>query len=265
MFIFASKPMTILMRKMKTAMLFIGLSMVLAACDPRPDMVEIDLKTEGIEDGEVMSVSLGCTHAEEPELATATMKDGKVKFRFTAEGPRMYYVTVKGAAGRLKVMADQGDRVKVVAKAERRLRQDGVLLYVFSDVVVKGSKTHDEYEERNLDVSRLNDLSPHYQEKFEDVLIALKNAQTQQQRNEVLASDRGRQMTKAENDFHQTVKKIYTECFLENRDSWWGPLLLLDYMNYLSPEERGIYEQFSERAKQSFYGKIAHDLLYPEE
>ncbi|MBO4565175.1 MAG: DUF4369 domain-containing protein [Bacteroidaceae bacterium] len=253
------------MRKIKTAMLFVGLCMVLAACNPSPDAVEIALKTEGIKDGEEMSVSLGCTHAEEPELATATLKDGKVTFRFTSEGPRMYYVTVKGAAGRLKVMADQGDHVKVTAKAERSLRYDGVLIYEFSDVVVKGSKTHSEYEDRNLDLSRLNTLSPHYQERFPDVLEALQNAQTQQQRDSVLASDRGRQMVKAETDFFQTVQKVYSECFLENRDSWWGPLLLLDYMNYPTSTERGIYEQFSERAKQSFYGKIAHDVLYQEE
>jgi hypothetical protein len=71
-------------------------------------------------------------------------------------------------------------------------------------------------------------------------------------------------MIAAENEFTETVKRIYRNCFLENRDSWWGPLLMLDNMNYLSEKERPVYEQFSDRAKQSFYGKIAHDLLYPE-
>lgn len=244
--------------------LLVGLSIALIACSPDKNEGVIALAADGIDDGKELSVSLGCTHAEEPDLATAIIDDGVAKFRFVAEGPRMYYIKVKDFAGWLKVMADQGDRVKVKATAEKQLNRDGTFYYTFSNVVVKGSATHQEYEKRNLDLSRLNNIYPHYQNKYEDVLKAMRKATSQAQRDSVLATKRGKEMTAAEKEFFETVKRINQQCYLENRDSWWGPLLMLDNMNFLSQDARDIYEQFSDRAKQSFYGKIAHDLLYPE-
>ena len=244
--------------------LLIGLCMVISACDPNKDEVQIALSIEGVEDGEKMSVSLGCTHAEQPDITTATIQNGKASFCFIGEGPRMYYMRVKGVNGLLKVMADKGDRVKVKATAEKNLNLDGTLYYVFNNVTVKGSQTHREYEERNLDQNRLNNIYPHYQDKYADVLDAMSKATSQAQRDSILATKRGKEMVEAETNFIQTVKKVYYDCFLDNRDSWWGPLLMLDNMNSLTQNERDVFEQFSDRAKQSFYGKIAHDLLYPE-
>ena len=244
--------------------LLVGLCMLMSACDPDKNEVQIALSVEGIEDGEVMSLSLGCTHSEQPDITTATIQNGEAKFRFIGEGPRMYYLKVNGANGLLKVMADKGDRVKVKATAEKSLNLDGTLIYEFNNVTVKGSPTHKEYEERNLDKNRLNDIYPHYQNKYADVLGAMSKATSQMQRDSILATKRGKEMVEAETAFIQLVKKVYYDCFLENRDSWWGPLLMLDNMNSLTQRDRDVFEQFSERAKQSFYGKIAHDLLYPE-
>ena len=250
--------------KIRRVMHLVGLCMALFACSPDKNEVVIALAAEGIDDGKELSVSLGCTHAEEPDLATAIIDNGAAKFRFIGEGPRMYYIKVKETAGWLKVMADRGDHVKVKATAEKHLNRDGTLYYTFSNVQVKGSEMHQEYERRNPDISRLINIAPHYQNKFADVLEAMGKATSQAQRDSVLATKRGKEMIAAENEFTETVKKVYNNCFLENRDSWWGPLLMLDNMNYLSEKERPVYEQFSDRAKQSFYGKIAHDLLYPE-
>ena len=245
--------------------LLVGLCIALFACSPdNKNEVEITLSADGIDDGEELSISLGCMHAEQPDLATATLDDKVAKFRFIAEGPRMYYIKVKETTGLLKVMADQGDHVRVSATAEKREDPDGRSHYVFSNVVVQGSPTHQEYEQRNLDPDRLDKIYPHYQNKYADVLDALNKAVSQEQRDSILATQRGKEMAKAEKDFFQTVQTVYNKCFLENRDSWWGPMLMLDNMNYLDQSQRDIYEQFSARAKQSFYGKIAHDLLYPE-
>ena len=41
----------------------------------------------------------------------------------------------------------------------------------------------------------------------------------------------------------------------DNKDSFWGPLLLTKYMNYLGKEQADYYNGLPEDVKNSFYGK----------
>ena len=245
--------------------LWVGLCMMFFACSSPQNEVEIVVAAQGIEDGKELGISLGCTHAPEPDITTATLADGKATFRFVSEGPRMYYIKVKDSYGLLKIMADQGDHVKVRVKADTIPSSNGRIHYVYRDLVVNGSAIHKEYDNRNIDIERLEVNYPHRESRFAPVLLALQKATTQQQRDSVMATPLGRMMLESETNFNQMVSNLYEKCFRENGDSWWGPLLMLDNMNYFSDEMREIYGQFSERAKESYYGRIAHDLLYPSE
>ena len=177
----------------------------------------------------------------------------------------MYYIKVKDSYGLLKIMADQGDHVTAHVEVDTIPQPDGKVQYTYHHLVVKGSALQKEYENRNVDVERLMVSYPHRDARFQSVLTALQTATTQQQRDSVMASPLGRMMVESEANFFQMTSNLYKKCFQENGDSWWGPLLMLDNMNYFSDDMRDIYDSFSLRAKDSYYGQIAHDLFYPSE
>ena len=50
---------------------------------------------------------------------------------------------------------------------------------------------------------------------------------------------------------------------MSNKDSWWGPFLMLNTMSYFTDQQKPLYEAFSEEAKSSYYGKIVKQELFP--
>ena len=48
-----------------------------------------------------------------------------------------------------------------------------------------------------------------------------------------------------------------------HKDSFWGPLLMMDFMNYFRPADKAVFEAMSPAAKNSWYGKKVYAELYP--
>ena len=71
---------------------------------------------------------------------------------------------------------------------------------------------------------------------------------------------------KAEKAFFDTVERRYNQVFMDNKESFWGPLLMMvNLLSYLTPEQRKTFENMSEKARNSCYGKMAAEKLYPAE
>jgi len=249
------------MKKLLTT--FMSMCILSWACTQSTEDVEINLQLEGITEGTEMIVTIGCTHVEEPELASATIQDGKATFKFQTEGPRMFYVKAKKGYGLLKVVADKGDKVTINATVSESDTDDGGKGYIFNNETVSGSQLNEEYLNRNINRESLNQLHQQYNDEYSDVTEALRTAKTEIEKQAIWASERGKLFTEAEKNFFNTVEKTFNDCFLANKDSWWGPLLMLDNMSYLTDEQAPIFEQFTEEAKESFYGKIVHDMIIP--
>lgn len=69
-------------------------------------------------------------------------------------------------------------------------------------------------------------------------------------------------MAADEKNFFDTVEKKYTNLIFSHKDSYWGPLLMLNLFSYLTPEQRPMYEQFTTEAKNSYYGKKVYQELF---
>lgn len=80
---------------------------------------------------------------------------------------------------------------------------------------------------------------------------------------ELRASEAGKQMAEDEMRFFQTVDSVYHQTVMENKDTYWGPLLMISLTSYMNEGMRSWYEELSPAAQASYYGKLVKDELYP--
>lgn len=248
---------------MKTKSLFLSAVALLAsALTVHAQNTTIDLDVSGLPDGTQVKLALGATHqADEPAIQTAAVRDGKAYFAFNSEEPRLYTLTTESPGGYLDVLATKGDRVKIHAVAQKQRNQRGEY-YMFEPVQVRDSYLHKELLEK-LSIRKAMDTAyDKYHQDNRDILDKMAAVRGNKAAEDSLRqTDAYKKLEADERAFFESVKKSYGELYAANRDSWWGPFLVLHTMNWISPSVQAVYDQFSAEAKESFYGKILKEKL----
>lgn len=250
-------------RHLHALALTLGLGLGAVAATAQQHTV-IDLDLQGVDEMTDFTLTLGATHRAEDPLQTAKLEGGKVHFDIPSDGPRLYIIETNYPKGQLRVMADAGDAVRLTALADKR-GPAGRQAYVFNAVQIKGSATHEAYHEK---MRIRHELDVLYDQMMRAVGPALKKHQslgrgTDEQRA-YEQSGEWRGCEEAQSAFFKTVTERYDSLFVANSDTWWGPMLMLDVMNYVPAETRPRFDAMSAAAKASFYGQILA-AQYPEE
>ena len=216
-------------------------------------------------DGTKMELVPSGTHKNEKPVAGAIVKDGKFVFKGSVSGPRIFFIKMAGEDySGFRVMVENAD-IRVTGKVVANER-NGSKYHQFNDLTVKGSKVHDEFLSKTSLRNRLSALYEAYHTNNKEVIAQLDSARVQKDttlQKQVMATDAYRKFAKEEKAFFTTVEDSIKGLILDNKDSWWGPFLMLDQMSYFRPTEKAIFEQFSAAAKESYYGKIVQADLYP--
>ncbi|GEP97824.1 TlpA disulfide reductase family protein [Chitinophaga cymbidii] len=215
-------------------------------------------------DGTVMELVPSGTHKEEKPVASATVKSGRFTFTGSVDGPRYFFVKIAdGGYSGFNLMVENAE-ISVTGKATPAKDGKG---RSFTGIQVKGSPSHTAYEEKSSLRGRLNTLYEAYHERGKavtDELSAARNAKDTARQKEIMASDAWKQFEKEEHAFFKTVGDSITALITANKDTWWGPFLMLTNFSYFTPEQKPLFEQFSKEAKESYYGQVVHADLYPK-
>lgn len=223
----------------------------------------IDLDVNGLPDGTIVTLRVGSTHREEPVIQSASVQNGKAYFAFDSEEPRFYSLTTETPRGHIGVMATKGDRVKIYAVAQKQQR-DKDEYYIFSPVQVKDSWLQDQLDNK-LSIRKQMDADYEtYHQANKDILNqmhAAYNAGNKAAEDSLRQTEAYKKLETDEHAFFESVRKQYNDLYLAHRDTWWGPFLVLHTMNWITRDVQPIYDQFSEQAKQSFYGQALKQQL----
>lgn len=65
--------------------------------------------------------------------------------------------------------------------------------------------------------------------------------------------------------FFVKVKDSYHKVIMDNKDSFWGPLMLISLTTYLTEADSTWYKEFSQEAQNSYYGKMVKNEIWPAE
>lgn len=224
----------------------------------------VELNLDGVRDSTKILIRVGAMHKVQNPLAEAFVKNGKALLKFNSDGPRLYYINADNAYGLIAFVCDKGNDVKISANVSVDDSRDKPL-YRFSDVNILGTSLNKEYITRNVDKEAIDAIYKDSRRQFGTFLRKLhmtKRGSLEQ--DSLMKTPEGRAFAKAEHNFISFLDSTITEKVLKEKDSWWGPLLLLDNMPYIGSEQAPIFNQFSKEAQESFYGKVAHDLIFPK-
>lgn len=244
---------------------FIVLLCGMNACSAQ-DSFTIKCEVAGLEDGAVMALVPGATHKDEKPLAEATVTDGKFSFTASVESPRLFSIRRQGLYGGMQVMVQNGDHMKIIAKAAYQGSGSNRRLD-FENAQVSGSSIHEEYLSKTAFRQELDNWYEEINVRHKDILEQYGKAwaakdkalmDSLRQTEAYLAKD------KDENEFFTTAGKRIQDEIMANGNTWWGPFLMLVNCNWFEEEHKGWFETFSPEAQDSYYGKIVYNELNPE-
>ena len=214
---------------------------------------------EGLPDGTVLQL-IPMSHGKETPLGETTVQGGKFKFTGSVKEPICGHVMVKDSYGYCSFMLENCGIV-ITATVTKGKAWDGVDRYGWNTHVT-GSTLTDKFLEFVEERNKLDKLYNDFLEKYNSV-IEKQHSLKGEELNAFKKTDEYKAMADAESDFFKTVECTLNGLILDNKDTFWGPLLATQYMDYFTPDQRDMYNQFSDAAKNSWYGKKMKEELWP--
>jgi thiol-disulfide isomerase/thioredoxin len=219
----------------------------------------------GLPDGTKIKLIPAATHASEDPIAGAVVKGGAFVLTGTLDGPRLFYIQFADAFGGFSIMLDAGKvSLTGIASEVQRGKDKG---YEFKDIEVKGSDLQSLYLKKKSPRNMLDSLHTANAVKHRDVQQRRSTAFAKKDTAEVSAimkSDAWKQLEADDKAFFAKVDTTFSKMITENKDTFWGPLIMLDLYSYFTDQQKPVYAQFSKAAKESYYGKVLNDVLNPE-
>lgn len=216
---------------------------------------------EGLEEGTRVQL-VPVSHKNEKPLADTVVVNGKFIFEGVAEEePRAVRITAGDSY--IGLMMVENGKTNITGKAEKGERG-----YKVSDLAIKGSPLTDYYHKLYSVREQLNELHVSYNEQHKEISKILGQARMANDKakmDSIYKTDAYKALEQSERDFFSTVEKTYKQVVEENKDTFWGPLMMITLMSYLNPsdKDRQWYETLSQAAKESYYGQKVYEEIYP--
>lgn len=244
---------------MRRQLLTAVLALIGLAANAQSYTVKITLN--GLPDGTVVEL-VPMSHDKEKPLATGTVQGGSVTFTGRQDDPRLVWLRVKDTYGFGKFMLDNS-AITYSADVSLDGKSQGVDVYRFANARVTGSPLTDEYLKMYSVRDTLDGIYESNNNKFADVRNKYYAAKIPEEKRAVQQNPEYRAMLLADSLFFYQVESKLDSTIRAHRDTFWGPLLMLDFMSWFRPEEKTLYEAMSPAAKASWYGKKVYAELYP--
>lgn len=242
------------MKNFKTTMMGAAAiaALALVGCSEQPtNQYTITGNLQGIADSTILVLDPVSHEAEKP-MAEFMVIDGKFTITDTISEPRAVWLKLKdGYEGSISLMLEPG-----------QIKVDGSL----RDATVTGSALTEKYQSLLATRDALDEIYIANKKRFEPIQEAVEEARKnkdQKKVKELLQSDEYQAMLKADKEFFDNVDATYDKLFMDNKDSFWGPLMMISLTSYFTDDMKKTYEALSQEAKDSYYGKKVKDELYP--
>ncbi len=216
----------------------------------------VNLEVKGLPEGTKMGIELAGTYNQEKPIQIVDVKQGRAQFKLTSDSPRGYYIYPSDKEGY--------ERSMIVLSPNETASFSVTYTGNRAEATVTHSPTNDFYVANKGNRGQLEDIYTKMHEEYKEVIEKLGKLERGSDEYKTFAeSEEFKKYAKAEEDFFNLVEKTMMDPVYKNKDSWWGPFFLCSEMSYLTEDQKPIYDQFSEAAKNSFYGKIVASYVIP--
>lgn len=251
---------------MKRILAFIILSIQILAvlAQQNPVTIKIDIKGESATD--TLTFSWGAVNKSTIPLITQCAARDTSVLAIPINEPRLIVVRMKGYQGEFELMASPAEQISISGKITKDETGKKPLVN-FRHIRIKGASRQDEYQKIvNTYESHQDSIDAQVARTFRGVRQTIKSAKTY--KNEQAIADL--YATLDGQIYVQTVQATYDmkqrymlETVLKLSDSFYGPLMLLRCGGRLDKTYQPVYDEMSETAQQSCYGREVKDEVYP--
>ncbi|WP_290096385.1 TlpA disulfide reductase family protein [uncultured Duncaniella sp.] len=240
-------------------------SMLFASCSgEKSDVYTIRGEIEGLPDSTVVLI-IPLAHTSEAPLAETTVIDGKFEFTGTTDEPIASLLTVKDHYGSKRFILENAD-IDMSGNVSASESGDGRILYNFNDVTVAGSPLTDEYIVKMAPRYRIDSIMVSNQSTYATLIEQLHKAMADRNQtaiDSIQSTDGFKKMSSTEKYCFTAFDSLFHAGVEENKNSFWGPILMISHVSYFSPKLREMYESFPEDVKNTYAGRLVAQELYP--
>lgn len=252
------------MKKIKTILGVCLSTLCMLSCQSQPaTSYTITGNLEGLPEGSRVQL-VPISHDDEKPLVDTVAIHGMFTFKGTANEPLLVALNINGVYGRYAFMLENG---KLTIDGKVIINQQGNNTFAqFTDMRVVGSPLTTEYLKKVNVREQMDSIFKANADKFKDISTALSAARVAKNKaklDSLTTTEAYKAYSAADKKFFATVDSTYKKAVMENKDSFWGPLLMISLTSYLSEEMKPWYEALSPTAKESYYGKKVKEELYP--
>ena len=214
---------------------------------------------QGVTNGTKIALVPFSKYSQKTELETV-IQNGKFTLKGEVSEPRLYYLVLGDKNDYYQIMIEN-TTISLKGEVVKQGEKDK-----FKNIVVSGSKSNDYFKSQVLFREKLNDLYESNQTRYKDIRDLAgktKGEKNSKKMDSVMQLDAYKEYAKAEKDFFTTVESEFNKVIEANKQTFWGPLMMLSLYSYFTPDQRPTFDAMSKEAKESYYGKMASELLYP--
>lgn len=197
------------------------------------------------------------------------MKRGAVgdsAFSIPLNEPRLLVMSLKGATAKLEILASPGETISISGKAkkiEAAIKDD----VQFRKIIVSGARYQPEYENKINAYQRHQDsIDATVYNEYKDVAKLIEKAKETNDEGaiaEMYQSLHGQSYIDRVMNTYEEREEYKKRTILDNKDTFFGPMLLLKLAGRLNKEHKPLYDAMSNVAKQSYYGREVKDEVDP--
>lgn len=226
----------------KETILLAATALLAAACSSTPstDGYTLTGHIEGLPDSTHVQL-IPVSHYNEKPLADTVIVNGEFTFTGKMDEPRAVLLLVKDAYG------------------SRRLMLENTAIEVSGTVTATDNNGTPSYDLDRLSVSG-SPLSTRYDSlmSVREQMDALFKAKATLYKDSTMEA-----RAAADHKLFATVDSTFHAAVLSQKDSYWGPLLMISLTSYLDKGQQAWYDELSDAAKASYYGQKVKEELYP--
>lgn len=252
---------------MKTkTLLLLSAGLLAAACSPTtaPEGYTLTGHIEGLPDSTHVQL-IPLSHDREQPIADTLVINGTFTFSGQADEPRAMLLTVKDDYGSRKLMLENAE-MTVNGRVTATKAHDGKTMYDLKTLSIDGSPLTLRYDSLTSIRTRMDSIHTTNRERHKAISEAVGKAAQAKDEAKLKALKAGeayQALLKDDSIFFKTVEENYTRVILENKDTYWGPLMMITLYSWFDNSVKPLYEQLSDNAKNSYYGKKVKEELYP--
>ena len=243
----------------------------IAACLPigasfAGEQATLHLALKGLEPADTLVLQWGATNKTTLPLILQQGAQRQMTLDIELDEPRLLVLGLKGLLGGYDIVAAPGEEINVTGSVKKK-KNDRQREVQFQSIKIAGARHQSAYTDALHTLNaRFDSIDASLYNEYRDVRKLIQQAK---ENNDEQAIAQMYQTLHGESYVSRVIQSyedrqaLLCEAVLAHRDNFMAPLLLLRLAGRLDDSFRPIYNQMSDEARNSFYGREVQEELNP--